>query len=382
MDQGVRVLVVDDQESMCMLLCECLKEQGYHADCAASGEDAVEMAKYTNYHLILMDVIMKGIDGFEACKQIKSGGRSKNAPIIFISGERGEKFETRGLDVGSIDYLTKPINVAEFISKANVHVKNSLLMHELEQYRERMQHDIQRASALYDAFLPTAKHIQEIEEKYNVQLESFFEPYNEIGGDFWKLTAIDDDKFGILCMDFSGHGVASALNVSYTRAILSHPLDWSNPIEVLSFLNQHLQDVLPAGSFATATYSVFDVKAKEVSYVNCAAPYPLLISKDASTIVYKEEGARPLGVWDSKDIGLKEITEPFGFDETFIIYSDVLLENTHQDGERWMTKGLIERIKQTGSSERKLSDIHDLFRETAAMPLMDDLTLISVRLKK
>jgi len=215
-------------------------------------------------------------------------------------------------------------------------------------------------------------------------LDSYFLPYNEIGGDFWKVIAIDKNKFGILSIDFSGHGIASALNVAYTNAILSHDIKWSDPVQVMTFLNDHLNKVLINANFATAIYFVFDKKKQSITYVNCAAPYPILITESGNDAVFYEVSSRPVGIWSSDELNLQSEKIYLNKGETFLICSDVILESKHAiTKKRWMLEGLKNTIiKMKAEPEERLEVLCNIFLETAKKPLSDDLTLISIHSKK
>lgn len=378
--KNANILVVDDQDSVRRLLSKYMEKEGYLVDRAANGIDAIELAKYNKYHLILLDVIMPGIDGFEVCKRIKSSGKSKNTPIIFVTGKNEDAADIKGYGVGSVDYITKPINMNQLILKAAVHVKSSMLMDKLEIYRGRMQADIKKANSFYHAFLPSENEIKFIQNSYSVNIDSYFLPYNEIGGDFWKIINIDKNQFGVLYVDFSGHGVASALNVAYLNAILSHDIKWEKPIEVISFINDHLSKVLQDSSFATAIYCVFNKKKQSIKYINCSAPYPILISKENDSMDFYNTSYKPLGIWPSKDLNLNEDTINLKHGEIFLIYSDVLLESLHSTNDRWMMDGLKHNILSINSKNANLlGELYKSFISSAKQPLTDDLTMISIQ---
>ena len=376
----IPVLIVDDSKTVRKLLSKCLIDEGYDVDEASNAIDAIKLAKYKKYHLILLDVVMPKINGFEACKIIKEEGKSKNTPIIFISADESNDANLKGHNVGSVDYLTKPINMEQLILKAAIHIKNSMLLDKLEIYKKRMQTDIKKANSFYHAFLPCETDIREVEKQHNVNIDSYFTPFNEIGGDFWKIINIDENKFGVLSIDFSGHGVASALNVAYLNAILSKNILWEDPISVMQFINIELSQVLQLGSFATGLYMVFDNRNNILKYVNCASPYPALVNKNGSKFNYYENSTQPLGLWagDKIDMQAGEIKVNSG--DTVFIYSDILLENKHlPNNERWMLEGLQNRITKLNSKpENKLENLREMFLKTATLPLSDDLTMISI----
>lgn len=112
---SVRVLVVDDQVRMASLLKRGLEEEGYAVDVVGDGTDAVWMATENAYDAIVLDVMLPGIDGFEACRRIRKAERW--APVLILSARRDVDDRVRGLDVGADDYLVKPFSFAELAAR-------------------------------------------------------------------------------------------------------------------------------------------------------------------------------------------------------------------------------------------------------------------------
>jgi PleD family two-component response regulator len=117
-----KVLIVDDEASNVVLLCKTL-EQGYEVMTASSGSEALVLARAHDPDIILLDVIMPEMDGFEVCRQLKSDDRLKDIPVIFISALDDTQDETEGLQLGAIDYITKPISPGIVRARVKNHVE-------------------------------------------------------------------------------------------------------------------------------------------------------------------------------------------------------------------------------------------------------------------
>jgi diguanylate cyclase (GGDEF)-like protein len=107
--QAARILIVDDDPSNARLLA-LIFDDNYEVLCATDGEQALEMARQEHPEVILLDVMMPGIDGFEVCSRLKADGSTSGIPVIFITGVGDFGAETRGLKLGAVDYVTKPIS--------------------------------------------------------------------------------------------------------------------------------------------------------------------------------------------------------------------------------------------------------------------------------
>jgi two-component system OmpR family response regulator len=111
----VRVLVVEDHRDMAELLDQGLREAGFAVDVLATGEDAVSMATEYDYDAIVLDVMLPGIDGIEACRRIRNAGRL--APVLLLTARDAIRDRVSGLDAGADDYLTKPFSFDELLAR-------------------------------------------------------------------------------------------------------------------------------------------------------------------------------------------------------------------------------------------------------------------------
>ena len=111
----MRVLVVEDAPKMAGLIRRGLTEEGYAADIAATGNDAVWMAEATDYDAIVLDVLLPGTNGFDVCRQLRKGGTW--APILMLTARDSVEDRVAGLDAGADDYLTKPFSFAELLAR-------------------------------------------------------------------------------------------------------------------------------------------------------------------------------------------------------------------------------------------------------------------------
>src|SRR6187397_391823 len=114
-DAGMRVLVVEDTLKMASLIRRGLVEEGHAADVAPNGEDALWMAQAHPYDAIVLDVMLPGLSGFEACRRLRNAGVW--SPILMLTARDGVDNRVAGLDAGADDYLTKPFSFAELLAR-------------------------------------------------------------------------------------------------------------------------------------------------------------------------------------------------------------------------------------------------------------------------
>jgi DNA-binding response OmpR family regulator len=110
-----KILIVEDETSVAMMMVFLLSRAGCEVQAACNAEKAMRLAQDDNFDLITLDVDLPGMNGFEICRRLKEDARLRQTPIVFISGRPGEEDVRRGLELGAVDYIIKPFDVADFI---------------------------------------------------------------------------------------------------------------------------------------------------------------------------------------------------------------------------------------------------------------------------
>lgn len=151
---GCKILIADDDRLNIRILAGILKREGYVIADADSGERALELYSEFGPNLVLLDVMMPGIDGFETCRRLKQRHGDKCAPIIFITAKNDSDDVVAGLAAGGVDYLPKPFNAKEVLARVRSHLQNQLLVAE----QLRLVEQLSRANAAKNRFLGMAAH--------------------------------------------------------------------------------------------------------------------------------------------------------------------------------------------------------------------------------
>ncbi len=122
-----RILIVDDDPVNMQLLEELLTENGYRVDASSDGSEALEFIENESPDLILLDVMMPGLDGYEICEKLKSSVETKHIPIIFLTAKTEVEDVVKGFKVGGVDYVSKPFNSEELMARVNTHIEIKML---------------------------------------------------------------------------------------------------------------------------------------------------------------------------------------------------------------------------------------------------------------
>lgn len=133
LSKPIHILLVDDNPNNLKVLSEAIRGNGWKALMATDGESAIEQTEYAPPDLILLDVMMPGIDGFETCRRLKANSITEHIPIIFMTALSDSTDKVKGLEIGAVDYITKPFQHEEVIARIKLHLKISYLTRTLEQ---------------------------------------------------------------------------------------------------------------------------------------------------------------------------------------------------------------------------------------------------------
>ncbi|HVS50934.1 MAG TPA: hybrid sensor histidine kinase/response regulator [Opitutaceae bacterium] len=152
--QGRKVLVVDDDRVNIRILGGILRAEGYALAEAGSGEKALEVYAQFEPDLVLLDVMMPGIDGFETCRRLKKNYGDQTAPVIFITAKNESDDVVEGLEAGGVDYLPKPFKPKEVLARIRSHLQNQLL----SEQKQALVEQLSKANAAKNRFLGMAAH--------------------------------------------------------------------------------------------------------------------------------------------------------------------------------------------------------------------------------
>lgn len=195
------ILLVDDNPNNLKVLFEAIQGHGWKALMATNGELAIEQAEYAKPDLILLDVMMPGIDGFEACRRLKANSITQDIPVIFMTALSDTTDKVKGLEIGAVDYITKPFQQEEVIARLKLHLELSHLTHTLEQKVE--ERTIELSKSLEELQKTQLQLIQSEKMSTLGQLvagigHEINNPINSIVANFFHLEEYTDDMLQLL----------------------------------------------------------------------------------------------------------------------------------------------------------------------------------------
>jgi sigma-B regulation protein RsbU (phosphoserine phosphatase) len=319
------ILVADDVEFNLMMFCDMFRSCGFHnLHTARNGVEALEKTRLLKPDLVVLDLIMPRLDGFGYMEEVRQDKAFADMPILVLTCAGGEEEKRKVFKNGGADFVCKPAEKFELMARALVHLDRRMMIRQLRASAERVEQELEQARAMQEIILPKREEIEGIERDYGVSLSSLFRSSSELGGDFWGAQRIDADRFGLYLADFSGHGVAAALNTFRLHTLAGQPDGArSDPALYLAKLNASLCELLPAGQFATMLYAAYDRRDRTLRYASAGAPLPILVRKEGEAEILQTEGL-PLGA--RKEAAYAAGSAALREGDTFFLYSDALIE--------------------------------------------------------
>ena len=196
------VLLVDDAPANLHVVNSILKST-YKIQIATSGEKALKLANQSPApDLILLDVMMPEMDGYEVCSRLKSAADTRDIPVIFLTGQTETDDETKGFEVGAVDYIHKPFSPAVVKARVHTHLVLRGIREQLASQLLTIQHEMETAREIQLSILP-----REIPAIQGLDIAARYIPMTSVAGDFYDFIQIDEKRIGVLVADVSGHGM-------------------------------------------------------------------------------------------------------------------------------------------------------------------------------
>ncbi len=163
------IMIVDDTPSIIGIVLASLEEEGYLVSVARNGEEAIKRVAFSRPDLILLDILMPGMDGYETCKRLKSDENTKGVPVIFMSALHEPFDKVRGFEVGAVDYITKPIETRELLARVQTHLTISRLQRELQELNATLEEKVAKRTG--ELSLANERLQDEIDERRRAEEE-------------------------------------------------------------------------------------------------------------------------------------------------------------------------------------------------------------------
>ncbi len=382
-----RVLVVDDELPNRLYLRKLLEARGCDVFDADDGPSALDIAFRKVPDLILVDVIMPNMDGFELCDRLRSEPRTARVPVIMVTAKsKIEDIET-GFDLGAMDYIRKPFNPRELVLRVGNALALKRSNDELTIWNNRVSRDLELAGSIQRSLFADTPHFS---RRFETRIA--YRPCMDVGGDAFDIISLPDGRHCAYVADVSGHGVAPAMISSLLKATASemiHRYAEKGPAEICNAINMVFRRRIDNPSyFATLFMALHDPESLEWRCMNCGHPNPVLVrdGKILDTSGFGEKGGAPIGFPFGSERPYSPMDEMIFKDEgnTFLLlYTDGLLEARHRAsgeecGDR-MAEAYAEVVQKPELSD-KAAELLNMLEARHYDISADDCTAISIHM--
>ena len=396
------LLLVDDNPTNLQVLYQTLDGRKYRLLAAKDGEQALAIVERARPDMLLLDIMMPGLDGFQVCERLKANPETNDIAVIFLSALDDTKDKVRGLELGAVDYISKPFQADEVIARVDTHLKirrleQSLYQHnkELETVNRRMRKDLQAAARVQQALLP-----HRLPATARAEFAWKYRPCDELGGDGLNVFQIDDQHVGMYILDVCGHGVPAALLAVTVMHQLSPALEPSMSLLVASAgtkqpytlvspaqIAQRLNKMYPMDPesrlYFTFLYGILDTSNYQFRYISAGNPGPVLARSGQRPMIF-DAPAVPIGLLEDSYYEDSLLTLQPG--DRLYLHSDGLVEERNDTGEEYGR----ERLKQAVADSHRpmgLEQSMQLFIDEAIKwggkgKLKDDASIVALQINE
>ena len=382
-EASAKILVVDDEPRNVKILQIQLEARGYIVNTAGDGAEALEVIKNETPDLILLDINMPKVDGYEVLAKARADKTTEFIPIIMITALRDtEENRIKAVEAGADDFIEKPFNSFEVLARIKSLLRIKLYHDTLEQHNARLEMELQMARSVQEIIIPQNGS----QDLAGFRIASYCRPALAIGGDFFDLWEIDENRIGVLISDVMGHGASAALVTVFIKTVLAEHREHieNNPAHLLHILNTRFNDIISSRlfMFATAFCGVFDLIKKELVCANAGHPFPFLqhgLQSNCEAIADKRTG-NGLGI--RRESVYENCHYPFDSSSRVFFYTDGVYEVKNPQGEEFSVERLQNVVKMCeGKSPAQLIQcVSDAITEwTDKRSNEDDLTLIAIQ---
>jgi sigma-B regulation protein RsbU (phosphoserine phosphatase) len=381
------VLIVDDNDDNRFTLSMRLETCGYsNIVTAENGREALEKMRSGPVDLVLLDIMMPEMNGYEVLQRLKASAELRDVPVIVISALDEIDSVIKCIELGAEDYLAKPFNPTLLRARVGASLEKKQLRDEIRASRDRLQHELDAARTLQLGMLPRIFPAWSPEQP--VQVSALMEPAREVGGDLYDCFYASKHVFCFLAGDVSGKGASAAMFMARTLSLLRMAVEFSqnfrfddtSPARIAEAANRELYQNNPERMFVTLFLGFLDTRTGALAYINAGHPTPHLLR--ACDAIERLDGKPevPLGVRQKTAYQTRAAVLHPG--DAVVVYTDGVTEAMNIGEELYTTERLNADLAALRSEApeaivRGVRDRVDRFTGTA--PKADDVTLLALR---
>ncbi len=379
------ILVVDDAKVNRLLLTRHLEQQGHLVSSAEHGKQALDMLAEIDCDLILLDVEMPEMDGYQTLKTLKADADLQHLPVIMVTSIDDLASTVRCIEMGAEDYLPKPFNPVLLQARVGASLEKKRLHDQEQAYLKGLERELEIGHNIQMSFLPS-----ELPQAEGWEIAASLKAAREVAGDFYDAFTLNaDDSICLVIGDVCDKGVGAALFMTLFRSLLRFTMGATNafgelsPAEKLKYAvtltNNYIENTHgDTGMFATIFFGLLNPKDGMLTYINAGHERPTILSLDGEQKVLKSTGIA-VGIMPDWDFKVEQVQMNKG--DLLFAYTDGAPEITDPDGAFFGKDRLLGLLDCGCHSVADLvEEINtELIAHIGSGNQFDDITLIAVQ---
>ena len=385
------ILAVDDDVDILELVQMTLTVEGFDVITANDGMSGLEKAKTCSPDLILLDLMMPVMDGFEVIGKLKAEPQTRAIPVIMLTARAQTHERVQGLNAGADDYVTKPFDLDELTARIEAVLGRTLPTKYInplistmgdwftEEGIEQLASHLETAAVIQQNLIP-----KKAPDLPGFDIAGFLRSSMTVSGDFYDFIPLDDNRLGIAIADVRGKGIPAALLMVMIRTTLRLICrEETSPAAVLKRINDLLAIDTDPDLFATMVYAILDSAAMTFTYSSAGHNYPLHLKNRGAEVDQLEAGGMILGTFDYATFESETIH--FAPGDELLLYTDGVTETERKSDETFYGEERLAEIFQSNSDQSA-----EVFCQTIETALFDfsgtnhrddDVTIVVIKVK-
>lgn len=374
MEPRPRILIVDDEPFNVDYLEQELDDLGYDTLAAANGLQALELVERELPDMLLLDIMMPGMDGFEVLRQLKAAAAWRDIPVVIISALTDMDSIVHGIELGAEDYLPKPFNPLLLNARLASGLGRKRLRDLEKRYLHSLERELEIGHRIQSGFLPDG-----LPQVPGWSMAAHFQAAREVAGDFYDAFYLPDGRLGFFLGDVTDKGVGAALFMALYRSLLRAFLNVGGDLlGAVLRTNQYVCQTHTGALFATVFIAALDPTTGDLAYINAGhnAPHVAKNGRVSRSLPATGPG---LGIMEEMEFQLEHHRLQPG--ELLFVFSDGAEDTQNDAGEFFGRERLCASLVhgQASAAECIARIAGELERFRGEASPYDDVTLFALQ---
>jgi sigma-B regulation protein RsbU (phosphoserine phosphatase) len=381
------LLIVDDNEDNRYTLTRRLRREGYtNLASVNDGVQALDLLQSHNVDLVLLDIMMPGLNGYEVLQRMRADERLRHIPVIMISAVDELESVIRCVELGAMDYLPKPFNPTLLRARVGATLEKKQLRDELVRHTRRMEQELETAREIQLHLVPT--DFAAVTAEQPIEIFAMLEPAREVGGDLYDFFWITPERLCLVMADVSDKGAGAALFMARAKSVIrllavllpGHNGRSPTAADIVSRVNEELCRDNLHGLFVTLVLALLNTTTGEIEYCNAGHNLPCVVAPQTGVTQLNSARGKPVGIRES--FRYESATLKLAYGDTFFVFTDGITEAMNVSGELFGEERLLGVLRGCIKAAPRdmvtavLQDVHGFAGDAAPS---DDIAVLACR---